>query len=40
MEITDNENWCGGVNQKMLAIDPDGNYFTCIRYMDSSLNGE
>lgn len=32
-------NWCGGTG-KMLAIDYKGDYFPCIRYMDSSLNGE
>ena len=40
MDEEDNENWCGGVNNKMLALDPEGNYFTCIRYMESSLNGK
>nr|DAL46631.1 MAG TPA_asm: radical SAM peptide maturase, CXXX-repeat target family [Caudoviricetes sp.] len=29
---------CGGTGA-MLACDPDGNLFPCIRYMDSSLNG-
>ena len=29
-------NWCGGVGT-MLAIDPDGKLFPCIRYMESSL---
>jgi radical SAM peptide maturase (CXXX-repeat target family) len=29
-------NWCGGVGF-MLAVDPDGKYFPCIRYMESSL---
>lgn len=29
---------CGGTGS-MLACDPDGNLFPCIRYMDSSLNG-
>lgn len=38
MDISDNDNWCGG-NGAMLACDPDGNLFPCIRYMDSSLNG-
>ena len=32
-----NENWCGGTGY-MLAIDPDGNLFPCLRYMESSLN--
>lgn len=34
----DDDNWCGGTGA-MLACDPDGNLFPCIRYMDSSLNG-
>lgn len=29
--------WCGGVGNAMLAIDPDGNLYPCLRYMDSSL---
>ena len=33
---TDNENWCGGTGS-MLAVDPDGRYYPCIRYMESSL---
>lgn len=32
----DNQNWCGG-NAEMLACDPDGNLYPCIRYMESSL---
>ena len=36
----EDSNWCGGVGDVMLAIDPDGNYYTCLRYMESSLNGE
>ena len=32
----DNENWCGSVNA-MIACDPDGKIFTCIRFMGSSL---
>lgn len=35
----DLQNWCGGTG-KMLAFDPDGRAFPCIRYMASSLNGE
>ncbi len=31
------ETWCGGVGNAMLAIDPDGNLYPCLRYMDSSL---
>lgn len=36
----DEPNWCGGVGDVMFAIDPQGDYYTCIRYMESSLNGE
>jgi len=36
MEETDNDNWCGG-NARMLACDPDGKLFPCLRYMESSL---
>ena len=32
----DNNNWCGG-DGKMLALDPDGKIFNCVRYMESSL---
>ena len=32
-------NWCGGTGL-MLAIDPDGRYFPCLRYMGSSLAGK
>lgn len=35
----DNHNWCGGT-WAMLALDWKGDIFTCIRFMDSSLNGE
>lgn len=36
--LTDNynENWCGG-NGRMIAVDPRGDIFPCIRYMKSSL---
>lgn len=40
MDEDDNENWCGGVKNKMLALNPDGEYYECIRYMKSSLNGK
>jgi len=36
MPETNNINWCGG-NMSMLAFDPDGIAFPCIRYMKSSL---
>ena len=32
----DVDNWCGG-DGSMLAIDPDGYLYPCIRYMESSL---
>lgn len=32
----DLQNWCGGTGS-MLAMDPDGWLFPCIRYMESSL---
>jgi len=34
----DDQNWCGGTG-KMLAVDPDGNFFPCLRYMKTSLAG-
>ena len=36
LPVSDNRNWCGGSGY-MLAMDPDGNMFSCIRYMESSL---
>ena len=36
---TDNQNWCGG-NGLMLACDPDGILYPCLRYMESSLGDE
>lgn len=36
----EDNNWCGGVGDVMLALDPDGEYYTCLRYMESSLDGE
>ena len=33
----DTQTWCGGVGNAMLAIDPHGNLYPCLRYMDSSL---
>lgn len=33
---TENDNWCGGTGL-MLSCDPDGNFYPCIRYMESSL---
>ena len=34
-----NRNWCGGVDCTMLSINPKGEYYNCIRYMESSLQG-
>ena len=39
MLSTDNFNYCGGVGA-MLAFDPDGIAYPCIRYMESSLGNE
>jgi len=35
----EDKNWCGG-DGNMLAIDPDGRLFPCIRYMESALGTE
>ena len=35
----DDQNWCGGTGD-MLAFDPKGDAFPCIRYMHSSLNDD
>lgn len=38
MKENDLENWCGGAGTgSMLAMDPDGWLYPCIRYMESSL---
>ena len=39
MPETDNQNWCGGTGL-MLAFDPDGIAYPCLRYMPSSLGNE
>ena len=36
---TDNQSWCGG-NGLMLACDPDGVLYPCLRYMESSLGDD
>lgn len=36
---TENQNWCGG-DGKMLAMDWQGDFYPCLRYMGSSLGGE
>ena len=33
------DNWCGGIADMNLAINYKGKIFSCIRYMESSLNG-
>ena len=33
---TETQNYCGGTSA-MLAFDPDGNAYPCLRYMESSL---
>ena len=35
--MSSDSNWCGGVGESMLSIDYNGNYYPCIRYMESSL---
>ena len=39
-EESDNDTWCGGVGNAMLAMDPDGNLYPCLRYMPSSLGDD
>ncbi len=34
------QNWCGGTGSAMISCDPDRRVFPCIRYMESSLNGQ
>ena len=36
MDSTDTQNWCGGTGA-MIACDPDGKLYPCLRYMESSL---
>ena len=36
----DNGTFCGGTNMDMIAIDYQGNFYPCVRYMESSLNGK
>lgn len=39
LDKEDNNNWCGGSGD-MISIDYKGDIYPCIRYMESSLNGE
>lgn len=34
-----NRNWCGG-NGEMLAVDCEGNYFSCLRFMKMALSNQ
>lgn len=38
LDPSNNDNWCGGVDMKCLAINYKGEFYPCIRYMESSLN--
>lgn len=40
LPASEDENWCGGVNSSNIAIDYKGDIYWCIRYMESSLNGD
>ena len=37
--LYENQNYCGGGNGSMLSVDWRGDYYPCIRFMESSLNG-
>ena len=39
MDENENRNFCGG-NMEMLAFDPDGVAYPCLRYMESSLGND
>lgn len=39
MDENDNRNWCGG-DMSMLAFNPDGVAYPCLRYMESSLGDD
>ena len=39
MNENDNNNWCGGTGL-MLALDTEGRFYPCIRYMESSLGAD
>lgn len=36
----DLQTWCGGVGNAMLAMDPEGYLYPCLRYMASSLGND
>lgn len=39
MRKSEDRNWCGTTGY-MMSVDPDGRYFTCIRFMESSLGDD
>ena len=39
LDEKDNNNWCGG-DGKMIALDYKGDIFPCLRYMETSLDGQ
>lgn len=40
LSSNENQNYCGGTIDGGLAIDWKGDFFPCLRYMESSLNGK
>ena len=34
---SDNQNWCGGANGRMLCVDTDGKIYPCVRYSPVSI---
>lgn len=40
LDVNDNENWCGGIQNTMFALDGNGLIYHCIRFMESSLQGQ
>lgn len=40
LDPLDNKNYCGGIADTNLSLDYQGKFYSCIRYMESSLNGK
>ena len=40
LDELENQNWCGGVGDMNLSINYTGNFYPCIRYMESSLDNK
>ena len=40
IEESNNLNWCGGTEYSNISINYKGDFYPCIRYMESSLNGK